>query len=1058
MDKKIFISYRRFDKQGTEHHTAQWLDEGLRKHFGDNVFFDRNQIKPGDTWPQTLLRGLAEVNVLLALIDKPWLDQVARLEDETDWVREEIRTALQRPDIRFLPILFGGAQLPKRFDAVTEEPRLPAVLSDLLLRQALPITTTDPNALGKIVQAIKDEDPLFKSRPEIAYYRTIAWRFNVPEGVGPQLSEPVRRGRRFNYCIVRSGGRVRELRIENHAGILQDDPNETGVAQRKFYYYDNGELSRIDVFDRDGVQKHAELYDGRHTIDFRAAGIPKDVGGGVSAAEAFEDGAVRGVTGVTRYALNFDEHGHQTEVRFRNHLNEPRRDAGGSFGVRTSYTKDGLPIRTEELNERGEPAAFRGLFARVLEYDEYHCLKRQTFVDDEDRPVDSVHGYAVETRDYDQWGNEIEVSFWRANGEPALCKDGWRRARTTYEHQPRRITLRYYGLADERTVDATGVSGFRQTLNERGNVELEEYLGLDDKPTIHRDGHAGLRQQFNDRDHEIVRQYIDENGEPTLCSAGYASFHQEYDNQGRRAKICIFRDVAGKPTICKEGYHGFERRYDQDGRLREVRYLDHAFNLTRNSDGIACLKYDYDRWGNISTVTFSGPDGAPIICARGYAGYEQKFNEHGNLVEFLYLGLDGKPKTQAEGVAGFRSEHDAFGAETRRAYVGPRGEPAQHRDGYAGYTQTFSPLGKRETLTYLDAAGAPVRCRDGYASYRASHNARGERVEVNLLGPNGEPAEHQEGYAAFRDTFDDFGRKIATDYFGMDGAPKALNSGVARVTYAYDARGRETQRSFFGANGEPAPLSDGYSATQTEYDNRGNPVRFFYLDAAGRPTIPKALNYAGLARSFDLRGNVIAENFLGVDERPVANLRHNRSFYDARDNLVRHTYVDHAGQPALSAENFCTRLYKFADDALRGIPGGGAGNAGAEIECAYFDAEDQPCAHPDGYHGYTRQFDAAGRCVELAYFGPDRRLTTDKNGCSGKRWDYDELGNVVRETLLRPKTESASQPASPDKPVAPNARDTPSQAPARKGAHLGLVMLLFLLAGAIAIGAFVLSR
>lgn len=1058
MDKKIFISYRRFDSQGAEHHAAQWLDEGLRKHFGDNIFFDRNQIKPGDTWPETLRDGLAECNVLLALIDKPWLDHVARLHNETDWVREEIRTALQRPDIRFLPILFGGAKLPPRYDANTDAPRLPAVLSDLVYRQTLAVTTTDPGVIGKIVQTIKDEDPLFKTHADTTYYRAIAWRLNLPEGVGPQLSDPVRRGRRFNYCIIRSGGRVRELRVENHAGILQDDPNDPGVAQRKFYYYDSGELSRVDVFDKDRAPKHVEIYDGRHTIDFRSAGIPKDVGGSATQADSFEDGAIRGATDVTRFALSFDENGRQIECRFKNHLNEPRRDAGGSFGIKTQYSKEGLPIRAEELNERGEPMAFRGLFASVLEYDEYQCLKQQTFVDAQNQPVDSVHGYAIERRDYDQWGNQIEISYWRASGEPALCNNGWHRAHTTYEKNLQLITQRYYGIAGEPILDSIGIAGFRQTLNERGNVELEEYLGLNDEPIVGREGHAILRQQFNDRDHEIVRQYLNEKREPTLCSGGFASFHQEYDDEGRRAKICTYRNVDGKPTTCNDGYHGFERRYDQDGRLREVRYLDYAFNLTCNADGYACSRQEYDRWGNVSKVTFLGPDGAPILSKRGFAGYEQKFNEHGNLVECLYLGLDGKPAIQAEGVAGFRCQHDGFGAETSRMFIGARGEPARHRDGYAGYAQTFTALGKRETLTYLDETGNPIRVRDGYAGYRATHNGRGERVEVMLFGANGEPAEHEEGYAAFRETFDDFGRRIATAYFGIDGAPKALNSGVARVTYDYDPRGRETKRAFFDASGKAAQYVDGYFATRTEYDDRGNPIRFFYLDAADRPVVPKTPNYAGVARSFDQRGNVVAEDFLDTEGRPTASLLHNRRVYDEHNNLERHTFVNAAGMPAVNTSGFCARRYKYPHNVVRGAPGDDSGNTGAETECAYFDAEDKPCMHPGGFHGYARQFDAAANCVELTYFGLDKKPIADSSGCLGKRWDYDERGALVRETLLRADPDIRQTTAPSPVPDAP-AHHAPTARSRQSGPRFGLMsMLLLLVAGAIAVGVFILRQ
>jgi hypothetical protein len=92
----IFISYRRFD--------AGWvagrLQTELADHFGSKrVFSDVTHLRGGDVWRQTIDTTIAHAKVGIVVIGKDWLtapgaDGSARLLDDTDVVRREIRTLL----------------------------------------------------------------------------------------------------------------------------------------------------------------------------------------------------------------------------------------------------------------------------------------------------------------------------------------------------------------------------------------------------------------------------------------------------------------------------------------------------------------------------------------------------------------------------------------------------------------------------------------------------------------------------------------------------------------------------------------------------------------------------------------------------------------------------------------------------------------------------------------------------------------------------------------------------------------------------------------------------
>lgn len=126
----IFISYRRTDQAAF----AGRLYDRLAARFGnDQVFMDVDSIEPGLDFLEVLEHRLERCVVLIAVIGKDWLpatDAVGarRLDDPNDFVRLEIESALVR-DIRLIPILVDGAQMPRR-------PELPESIALLSRRNA----------------------------------------------------------------------------------------------------------------------------------------------------------------------------------------------------------------------------------------------------------------------------------------------------------------------------------------------------------------------------------------------------------------------------------------------------------------------------------------------------------------------------------------------------------------------------------------------------------------------------------------------------------------------------------------------------------------------------------------------------------------------------------------------------------------------------------------------------------------------------------------------------------------------------------------------------------
>jgi TIR domain len=98
---------------------------------------DVNAIQPGRDFRKAIDESIRKCNLLLAIMGQTWLDSKdasgqRRLEDNSDFVRLEIASALQR-DIPVVPVLVRGARMPR-------PEQLPDDLRELAYRNAVELT------------------------------------------------------------------------------------------------------------------------------------------------------------------------------------------------------------------------------------------------------------------------------------------------------------------------------------------------------------------------------------------------------------------------------------------------------------------------------------------------------------------------------------------------------------------------------------------------------------------------------------------------------------------------------------------------------------------------------------------------------------------------------------------------------------------------------------------------------------------------------------------------------------------------------------------------------
>ena len=150
---RIFISYRRMDTRLYAHVIHAEL---LNFFKDDQIIFDIATLRFGQDFSERIIEAVQSSDVVLVLIGKEWLktrednSNRLRIDDPNDWVRTEIRIALQHNKL-VIPILVDGASMPSQGELPQDIQRLANIQAFTLSKN----TTTHHKEIEWLAEVIQ---------------------------------------------------------------------------------------------------------------------------------------------------------------------------------------------------------------------------------------------------------------------------------------------------------------------------------------------------------------------------------------------------------------------------------------------------------------------------------------------------------------------------------------------------------------------------------------------------------------------------------------------------------------------------------------------------------------------------------------------------------------------------------------------------------------------------------------------------------------------------------------------------------------------------------------
>lgn len=201
-----------------------------------------------------------------------------------------------------------------------------------------------------------------------------------------------------------------------------------------------------------------------------------------------------------------------------------------------------------------------GHYAICHEYDDNGNEIKTTYLDKEKRPMRIKYGYSIVTRTYNEEERPETEHYFDGEGLPTPSTANAYGLRKEYDENGRNSLTVYLDINDCPVISKHGYAFLHRTYYEsgewKGKVKKETYGDEKDNPISLSLGQYGVRnEEYDSHGWASVQTYLDRDNKPMLTNRGYATIKKTlYENGGPHT--IFYYDLQGNPIKLSEGQYG----------------------------------------------------------------------------------------------------------------------------------------------------------------------------------------------------------------------------------------------------------------------------------------------------------------------------------------------------------------------------------------------------------------------------------------------------------------------------------------------------------------------
>lgn len=333
-----------------------------------------------------------------------------------------------------------------------------------------------------------------------------------------------------------------------------------------------------------------------------------------------------------------------------------------------------------------------------------------------------------------------------------------------------------------------GISRWLLSYNtSSGALQGIRYANANNQPVCDENGIYGCNIICDDNGFVSQIYYIDSLGKEKSTLDGVAFKMLQYDND--RISQVLFYNTEGSPAgYPSAGILSHRYNYDDYGNVTSVSYLNSSGTPTSTAQGYAGIQYRYAADGSLSAIVYTDSVSSPVNTVGGYASIQFEYDGNGFMSKMQYLSASDKPVNNSAGLSYITLINDSKGNVLQQWYYKKDGNCASDSMGISGYMMEYDSLGLCQKMSFFDSTTNKMLNRDGVASYAFEYDAKGLLVKVTSCGLDGKPTADKRGVMVTKYEYDNLGRLSQRLCFDESGTKPISVDDAEGFNYLYYKR------------------------------------------------------------------------------------------------------------------------------------------------------------------------------------------------------------------------------------------------------------------------------